>query len=263
MGISKSVFKLLIVEAKKGAFTGKKLLQLGRQHTFLTFSDALKCVKAAKFDYATPKEITLSFNEELKRLNYVDDVTLFSLLGFDEVHSLDVSPYERSSIVHDLNQPVAAGLQGQYDVVFDGGTLEHVFHVPQVFRNIHALLKNGGTIIHCSPSHNHVDHGFYMFSPTLFGEYYAANQYKQISSYVFEYAFENNSSWNVYDYQLGCLDALSFGGFGKKMLGIWFSAQKLATSSICAQNLAEEVEMASLRCCKSAKESSADPSQTF
>lgn len=231
MGITKSSFRLLLEEAKKGNIKGKKILQLGRQHAFLTFSDAINLAKKAKFQYHPPTHIQLSFNDELKNSNYIDDTTLFHLLGFNEVHSVDVSAYEQSTFVHDLNKPVPSELHQQYDVVLDGGTLEHIFNVPQVFKNIHALLKEDGVIIHASPSHNNVDHGFYMFSPTLFSEYYTTNVYKILSSYIFEYGFEHNTSWTVYEYKPGCLDSLSFGGFGGNMLGVWFVAQKQSCST--------------------------------
>lgn len=240
MGIARSAFKLLLEEAKKGSFKGKKILQLGRQHTFLTFTDAIRLAEKANFNLFHFNDIQLSFNSELKSKGYIDDVTLFRLLGFETVHSLDVSPYENPSIVHDLNSPIPAELYQQYDVVFDGGTLEHIFAISQAFKNIHELLKEGGVVIHSSPSHNHVDHGFYMFSPTLFSDYYSANKYQILTSYIFEYGFENNTSWRVFEYQPGCLDILSFGGFGKKMLGIWFVCQKqqFSTGGIIPQQSA-------------------------
>lgn len=231
MGIGKSAFRLLLEEAKKNDFKGKKILQLGRQHNFLTFAEAVYCANQANFCYHSPTKVELSFKEELKKSNYIDDATLFSMLGFSEVHSLDISAYEQPTFIHDLNHPIPDKLYQQYDVVFDGGTLEHVFNTPQVFINIHNLLKSNGIIIHSSPSHNHVDHGFYMFSPTLFSDYYSTNLYLTITSYIFEYNFEHSNSWDIYEYKPGCLDALSFGGFGKSMLGIWFSAQKQTAST--------------------------------
>jgi hypothetical protein len=118
----------------------------------------------------------------------------------------------------------------QYDVVFDGGTIEHVFNLPQVLKNIHHLLKISGRIIHASPSHNHVDHGFFMFSPTFFNDYYTANLYNIKTFYLFKYSSPQKSVWSVYEYKPGSIDAYSFGGFGKKMLGIWFIAKKTSAS---------------------------------
>jgi hypothetical protein len=70
-----------------------------------------------------------------------------------------------------------------------------------------------------------------MFSPTLFYDYYSTNQYDILSSYLFEYTSPGNSSWKVFQYVPGCLDFLSFGGFGKKMVGIWFVARRILQST--------------------------------
>jgi SAM-dependent methyltransferase len=238
MGIAKSAFNLLLKE-KKGGFLKGKVLQLGRQHTFLTFPQALSLAQAAgvSLPNADSLEIRLSFKEDLKKSKYIDDITLFSLLGFDEVHSLDASSFEGATLIYDLNVPIPKELHNQYDVIYDGGTMEHIFSVPNVLQNIHDLLKEGGIVIHASPSHNHVDHGFYMFSPTLFTDYYMANAYQILSSYIFQYSDDHNRSWNIYQYEPGSLDGFSFGGFGKEMLGIWFIAQKTSrsTSSVIPQ----------------------------
>jgi len=103
----------------------------------------------------------------------------------------------------------------QYDVIYDGGTLEHIFNAPQALKTIHGLLKQDGIIVHGSPSHNHVDHGFYMFSPTFFWDYYSANKYNILTSYLFQYSSPDNCTWEVFEYQPGSLDDFSFGGFGK------------------------------------------------
>jgi SAM-dependent methyltransferase len=122
---------------------------------------------------------------------------------------------------------------GKFDVIYDGGTAEHVFHFPQVLKNIHLMLKENGVIIHVSPSHNHVDHGFYMFSPQVYYEYYHTNRYAIKTSQVFEYSPRYNDPWTVYHYQPGALDRLAYGGFGSKMLAIHLVAQKTADSTSC------------------------------
>ena len=115
-------------------------------------------------------------------------------------------------------------VKGKYDVIFDGGTAEHIFNFPQVLKNIHDLLKLGGIIIHASPSHNHVDHGFYMFSPTVFYDFYSVNKFDILKSYIFEYKSDPIFDWLIYDYKPGAIDHLSFGGWGRDSLGIFFVA---------------------------------------
>ena len=66
----------------------------------------------------------------------------------------------------------------------NGGTLEHVFHVPNALANLNAMLKPSGAILHVLPCNNWVDHGFYQFSPTLMFDYYAALQFEVLESAI-------------------------------------------------------------------------------
>ena len=91
----------------------------------------------------------------------------FHLLGARSVTSLDASPFEGASLIHDLNLPIDESLKERFSVVFDGGTLEHIFNVPQALRNCMEMLREGGTFIQHSPANNFMGHGFYQFSPEL------------------------------------------------------------------------------------------------
>jgi SAM-dependent methyltransferase len=79
----------------------------------------------------------------------------------------------------DLNQPLPP--LGQFDVVMNHGTAEHIFNIAQVFRSIHAACKVGGLMIHESPFTGWLDHGFYCLQPTLFYDLAAANGYDIVS----------------------------------------------------------------------------------
>ncbi len=90
------------------------------------------------------------------------------LFGAKSVTSLDYSDYEQSDIVHDMNQPVDPKYHAKFDVVIDGGSLEHIFHFPVAVANCMNMVKKGGSIFIFSPANNHTGHGFYQFSPELF-----------------------------------------------------------------------------------------------
>ncbi len=98
--------------------------------------------------------------------NYVEP--LLRMLGADRIEALDASAFEGSGIVHDLNEPVDVALHGRFDLVLDGGTLEHVFNVPVALRNCMEMVKPGGRLILVTPANNFCGHGFYQFSPELF-----------------------------------------------------------------------------------------------
>jgi SAM-dependent methyltransferase len=228
MGISKGGYALLCELKRDTLHLGSSILQLGRQHTFVTTTQLLKTYRR----FGLSCDISpMDFNSQ--RPGYVDDLKLFRTLGFSTVHSLDASDFEGATYVHDLNKPVASELAKTFDVIYDGGTTEHIFSVPTVLQNIFTLLKEEGVVIHHSPSHNHVDHGFYMFSPMFFYEWYRANSWEILKSYIIEYGPNHNGkSWVVRRYEPGAIDQLSFGGWGSEMLAIWLVAKK-TTSSTC------------------------------
>jgi SAM-dependent methyltransferase len=220
MGIAKGMASLLC-ECKNDFPVGGKVLQLGKQN-ILVRSDQLSKVMA-KFGLP-PRPAKMSAK--------ITDVDFFKALGFQTVESLDADSYEGADHIHDFNKPVPEEMKGQYDLVFDGGTLEHIFDFPQSLKNIFDLLKPGGIIIHASPSHNHVDHGFYMFSPTVFYDYYSVNKFEILKSYIFEHdSVHTVKDWLIYKYTPGCIEHLSIGGWGKGILGIFFAAQKVPLST--------------------------------
>jgi len=92
----------------------------------------------------------------------------FEALGATRVDAMDNSDYEGAKLVHDLNQPIPAEWREQFDVVYDGGTLEHVFNFPVALRNSMELLKPGGRLFIHTCANNLCGHGFYQFSPELF-----------------------------------------------------------------------------------------------
>ena len=123
-----------------------------------------------------PGEPTLSRVFEVLRINADAKTFLrdhkfaeefFRLLGAKETQSLDASPYENASILHDMNLPVPPSLHRKYSCVYDGGTIEHVFHITQAFKNCMDLVKVGGHFMQVNVANNFAGHGFWQFSPEL------------------------------------------------------------------------------------------------
>jgi SAM-dependent methyltransferase len=93
--------------------------------------------------------------------------TFFRKIGYDHVDSMDFSEFEGASIIQDLSQPLDPSLEGQFDVIYDGGTCEHVFELPTAYRNIDRMLKPGGVLIGHSPCNNWINHAFYQINPEM------------------------------------------------------------------------------------------------
>ncbi|MCX7560663.1 class I SAM-dependent methyltransferase [Sulfitobacter sp. F26204] len=105
-----------------------------------------------------------------KDLQNTDDEyseTFFQKLGFTSVDSLDFSNFENATIIQDLSADLPQTLNQRFDVIYDGGTCEHIFDLPTAYRNIDKMLKPGGVLIGHSPCNNWVNHSFYQINPEM------------------------------------------------------------------------------------------------
>jgi hypothetical protein len=84
---------------------------------------------------------------------------------------VDITASRGFEVVLDLNQPAPAEMRERYDIVYDGGTMEHCFNVGQVMRNISGFARVGGYVIHVNPL-NYYNHGFFNFNPTFYHDWY-------------------------------------------------------------------------------------------
>lgn len=107
--------------------------------------------------------------------------SLFAALGI-ETDFLDIHASRGIEIVADLNQPLPAELRGRYDLVYDGGTMEHCFNVGQVMRNICMLGTVGAFIVHINPM-NYYNHGFFNFNPTFYHDFYSQSGHRLASEF--------------------------------------------------------------------------------
>jgi hypothetical protein len=137
----------------------QRLLMLGRQHLYLSSEEANASAILRPF---APQL------EDLRRSAGGYGETFLQQLGVKEIESLDCSDYEGATVVHNLNEPVPAGWEESRDLVFDGGSLEHVFQFPTALASCMRMVKQGGHFVSVAPSNNYNGHGFYQFSAELF-----------------------------------------------------------------------------------------------
>ena len=172
MGIGDNSFQFLL-SAKKLGFEGTKICTLGRQFAEMKrplFDEICETFGKGKADYPD------------RAILYADD--FLGPAGFT-VDSVDASDFEGASIIHDLNLPIPEALRGRYDLVWDGGTLEHVFDFPTALKNAMALLRVGGHLFLETPANNQCGHGFYQFSPELFFRVFTrANGFELVQLYI-------------------------------------------------------------------------------
>lgn len=151
MGIDIHSAEFLRSEVRRGLRFGRTLT-LGHQALYM--------------DRRQYESLSASLGISCRNTEYADD--FFRGLSATDIDVMDASNYEGANLVHDLNEPVDPRWRSVYDLVFDGGALEHVFNFPLALKNCLEMVKVGGHFITITPANAHCGHGFYQFSPDLF-----------------------------------------------------------------------------------------------
>lgn len=231
MGLAKGALNVLLAEARRRPLTGR-VLTLGRMDVHFGAADMARIAAEAGVTLREPGDEAPPTKAALASKGYVSDRYALKALGFSDVTSLDASAYEGADVIFDLNEPEPPPeLLGAFDLLFDGGTLEHVFHLPNALANVHAMLRPGGRVVHVAPSTNHVDHGFVMFSPTFFWDFYTQNEWSVETAQIFRYTVDVHAPWEVSNYEPGCLWRVMFGGLDDALYGVIFVATKAESAT--------------------------------
>jgi SAM-dependent methyltransferase len=160
MGLAENNLRLLLEAKARHGVSLTRSATLGRQELFLS-EKALQGILQS-FGYR------LSETEcaDLAQGGFADSLLRF--LGAEEVRSFDVSDYEGATDVHDFNARIDSELHGQFDLVLDSGTLQHIFFATTALENCMKMVRVGGHLIVMSPANNRLGHGFYQFSPEFY-----------------------------------------------------------------------------------------------
>ena len=188
MGLIPTICRTLILLHKRAGFEGP-LLTLGNQDVWAdyeqlkSFFDSLECPYA---EAAVRPHTSRLLAQRSDAGDFVHARTFFEMMGIEEYNDLDKFEDDAPSILQDLNAPVPAELEGRFNLIIDGGTMEHVFDVRQVLENVVRMCRESGWVVHLSPSSNYVDHGFYSFSPCFFYDFYEANGFGEFTCYILQ-----------------------------------------------------------------------------
>jgi hypothetical protein len=173
MGIDLNTAAFLRSEHKRGV-SFRRTLCIGRQSLYMTASQCRSF--GLDIDVDDP---------------YSAAECLFKSFGAETVDSIDYSSYEGANIIHDLNQPFRVTTGEQWSCVFDGGSLEHIFHFPIAIKSCLEATAVGGTFISITPWSGLAGHGFYQFSPELLYRILS----KQNGFWLDRLLFNRNSQW--------------------------------------------------------------------
>lgn len=162
----------------------------GRQGIHIRSYEILKYIKDLSKD-------DLNKIKNIKINDYAED--LIKILGANSVESFDFSDYEKATHIWDMNIPIDIKYKNKYDLVFDGGTLEHIFNFPVAIKNAMEMVKVGGHFLSITCCNNFSGHGFYQFSPELFFRIFTKENGFELDSI---YISENNNWYQVTDPEL-------------------------------------------------------------
>lgn len=202
MGIFAQIAVPLLREHRHKPITGN-ILCIGRQTVFLSPENAVALVKH-ELGTIHRREAIFEIDTTTRassRGRFISDRGFFSLFSEAQYHCLDVSDYEGADLVADLCQPLPPLLDGQFDFIVEGSTLDNVFDPATAIRNLARLLRPGGRILHAN--HAARRHNTYVgFSLSWFHDYYAINQFDDCQVYLAQWDGDRDAArWDFYHYQ--------------------------------------------------------------
>ena len=181
MGLNWHGVKFLAQARRSGADFSRTIM-IGRQE----FHTPMAKVRQILDAYALPYLMSDLYAMDTSK--FVEPI--FKLFGADTVDSMDTSNYESATVIADLNIPIPIVLHNYYDLVYDGGTIEHIFDVKQALQNIMSLPRIGGRVIIHTMANNYFGHGFYQFSPELFYRAFSPENGYKVERVVLHADFE-------------------------------------------------------------------------
>jgi hypothetical protein len=119
--------------------------------------------------------------------------TFWTHIGFNHT-SIDLNGYD-GSLKLDLRNDVADHFLKEFDVVYDGGTAEHVDNQYMCLKNIHNITRDGGLMIHILPKVG--------YFPKHCKYYYTMDSFKvlaELCNYEVLELFEHNADGGVMIY---------------------------------------------------------------
>ncbi len=161
MGIDINSAQLLMQSRRRGVCFDQ-VATLGRQNLYARRDELISLL------HANGWTLDQQSKEKLRDTSLKHADEFLRILGAKKIVAIDASDYEGAELIHDLNLPFEDHDVRTFDVVFDGGSLEHVFNFPVAIANAMRLVRRGGHYIGATPANNFFGHGFYQFSAELY-----------------------------------------------------------------------------------------------
>jgi hypothetical protein len=176
MGLNEHFLSLMIGLKEQGYLKGTRVMELGAQQLSDAFlKDRADQERLAALFGKTPDQLPDLPRSMAGKLPGEEphSRTFYEALGY-KYDCVDIDG-TAESLQLDLNyDDVPPENRGQYDLVTNFGTTEHVINQLNAFKIIHDLTAPGGLMIHELPTQGLIDHGLLAYNPKFFrtiGEY--------------------------------------------------------------------------------------------
>jgi SAM-dependent methyltransferase len=191
MALDPNAVKFLLWAKNRGV-SFERTLTLGRQG----FACTPALLKGMLRDFnisASEQDVQRCCDHAPGTMLYSDEFLRFC--GAKNPVSADYSDFEGATLLHDLNKPFPAEHHSKFDIVYDGGTLEHIFDFPRALTHCLELVRPGGHFVTVTPANNFMGHGFYQFSPELFFRVFSPENGFKLKTIVLYEAFRANADF--------------------------------------------------------------------
>ncbi|WP_152929610.1 MULTISPECIES: hypothetical protein [Serratia] len=235
MSISLSALNYLC-ELKKNHPIKGEVLTLGKQMVFFDYDTLTKVLIEKNIQNIGTKK-NFNFSQDFEHLKYVepysrycnDKAVFSSIFGvFPKVMDITDEPYV--DFKQDLNYKIDSGYAQKFSLILDAGTLEHIFDVFTALNNIDAMLKEEGFVVHITPAHGFLDHGYYQISPQLYYDFYSSRGYQIQHCYLAEMSVRktNHTQQTFWHWDKNILRKKLISD---KMLMVYFCAKKTSNKN--------------------------------
>jgi hypothetical protein len=163
LGLGPPVIELYRQLKLQGALDGiKEVMELGSQDFWCPQSNLLSALCAAFGRPVPGPELLNTTNTQQKPARL-----LYEALGIS-YNCVDVDG-RVGTLVLDLNfDSTPNEHKGEYGLVTNHGTSEHLLNQLNVFKMIHEFARPGGVMVHAVPFTVHLEHGFFNYQPNFF-----------------------------------------------------------------------------------------------
>lgn len=192
MAIDHTLLRMFMKMQERHGMSGK-LLTIGVQDVMFSHEDAEEFFRKENYKFTPIPKAERTYRKSKAQTIYegifnVENPMhmhdLFRMMNFTEVASLDAFDADNPTILHDMNKPVPEQYVGKYDVVFDIGSMEHVFDVKSFVANCVAMTREGGTLVIYDALMGWHNECFYNFQTPFFFDVFKANGFEDISVYL-------------------------------------------------------------------------------